>query len=87
MGAVLLPVIAVALVLIGGLAFIRPGAAITLGSLLTACFCGFGFLASFEVPGITWKLIYACLGMLSLTFATTPFFFAAFQKSRAQSQA
>ena len=36
--------------------------------LVLTAFCGFGFLASFEYPGITaWHVVYAVLG---LTFAT-----------------
>ena len=32
-----------------------------------ALFCGFGFLASFEYPGVTgWKVGYAVVGGLSL---------------------
>ena len=42
---------------------------ILVGTLLVffAAFCSFGFLASFEYPGITmWKVGYALLGAVSL---------------------
>jgi len=38
--------------------------------VLLAMFCGFGFLASFEYPGITsWKVGYATAGALCLLAA------------------
>lgn len=40
--------------------------------LFTTAFCGYGFLASFEVPEIAWKVTYAALGVTALTGATLP---------------
>ena len=46
--------------------FVRTLAVVAL--LVLTAFCEFGFLASFEYPGITvWHVVYAVLG---LTFAT-----------------
>lgn len=45
----------------------------TLFFLCIAAFCVFGFLASFEDPGITWwKIVYAKLGIDALAGAAFP---------------
>lgn len=41
--------------------------------LCFAAFCAFGFLASFEYPGITlWKIMYPIVGAIALGGATLP---------------
>jgi hypothetical protein len=44
--------------------------------LAFACFCGFGFVASFELPGppgLPWKIGYAIAGLVSLAAAAVLF--------------
>ncbi|QDT62305.1 hypothetical protein SV7mr_48520 [Stieleria bergensis] len=40
--------------------------------LAAAAFCGYGFLASFELPGMMWKAAYAALGCGAIAGAALP---------------
>ena len=48
----------------------------TVQLLCVAVFCMFGFLASFEVPGIAWKVVYAGLGAIAVSGAALPWLFS-----------
>lgn len=43
--------------------------------LSATAFCGFGFLASFEMPGVMWKAAYAVLGCCAMAGAALPWLF------------